>query len=169
MLPSTDSFATFLVNSTGCGAQPTKACAASRGQLFNISRSTSWEALGAYELDLAASQFNYSDPAYGTKNGLRPRCDYGLASVGLGRAPAGVQLTQQVVAAYAAAHLPVGQFGLAPDSTWVPAPHRSFLTTLFNESRIPSLAWGLQAGAAHRARTPAALVLGGWDRARGRV
>lgn len=149
VLPATDSFETWVVNTTACN-RTDSVCISQRGDVFNISRSTSWESKGRFQMDVAANLFDYSNPKYKTNNSLPPKGDYGVASLGLMRSEGGIQLNQQVVAAYDAVNFYLGFFGLASDNTNFPDMYRSFLMTMFNESLIPSLSWGYQVGAAHR-------------------
>ncbi|KAF8543121.1 hypothetical protein BDD12DRAFT_802321 [Trichophaea hybrida] len=100
--------------------------------------------------------FNYSNPKWGTNFSLPPRGDYGLVTLGLTRQSTRPTLKKQVVATFQAVAFYLDfEDGIK---------HPSYLMLLYNESKIPSISWGYQAGAAYRGpgRT-ASHVLGGYD------
>ncbi|KAF8253927.1 acid protease, partial [Wilcoxina mikolae CBS 423.85] len=162
VLPATDSFETWIVSVQACRKNDTL-CISQRGGSLNTTNSTSWEAQGPYQLEMSSYLFNYSNPKWGTNFSLPPRGDYGLATLGLTRQSTGPTLKKQVVATFQAVGFYLGFFGLASDDTDFGdgIKHPSYLTSLYNESKIPSMSWGYQAGAAYR--KTASLVLGGYD------
>ncbi|KAA8903841.1 aspartic peptidase domain-containing protein [Sphaerosporella brunnea] len=162
VLPATDSSEIWAVSSRVCNST---LCRRERGGSFNITNSTSWEAQGPYQLDVTNNLFNYSDPKYGTPDGLAPRGDYGLATVGLTKNPTGVMLNHQVVAAIYANNFYNALFGLAINNTDFTGTgsYPSFLKSLFDNSLVPSLSWGYQAGAYWRNKFAASLCFGGYD------
>jgi hypothetical protein len=120
---------------------------------FQPNMSSSWQAIGLYELGL--------EKIHGiTGNGFVGFDDVLINNVTLDSFP---------VTAYASPGFWVGQMGLLPSpinySSTVGSP--SFLATLKDGGHIPSLAYGYQAGASYRGtKVPASLVLGGYDASR---
>lgn len=151
-VPIADDCARF--NSTTCGS--------SRGVLpfqqrlspgFQSNASTTWEAIGLYELGI------------GRNLGITGNGFNGFETIGVEN----VELTHAPVIAYAAPGFWVGQLGLLPTtlnfSDTISSP--SFLRSLLNEEHVPSLSYGYQAGAVYRnAKVPASLVIGGYDSSR---
>ncbi|CAN9136242.1 unnamed protein product [Alternaria alternata] len=115
--------------------------------------STTWNAIGLYELGL------------GTKYGIIGSGLHGFDSVGVDN----FTMEKLAVTAYASPGFWIGQIGLSPlplnFSETISSP--SLISALKDEGRIPSLAYGYQAGAPYReTRVPASLVLGGYDLSR---
>jgi hypothetical protein len=79
---------------------------------------------------------------------------YGHETVSLGYpGSGGPSLDNQIVAGIAAPDYWQGVFGIDPEPsnfTTLNNPQPSFLSTLRNQSRIPSISWGYTAGAAYR-------------------
>jgi hypothetical protein len=139
---STASDATWVVLSQGCPSQYGSNCASNRGGLFGSANSTSWIDIGLFELDLELN-LGYSG------NGL-----YGYDTVTLGYPNSGgPQLKKQIVAGMAVMDFWLGSFGLDPapnNFTNLNDPQPSFISSLVNQSLIPSTSWGYTAGAAYR-------------------
>jgi len=171
VLPSTKSGVTFVIAPEGClaGVDPTN-CPELRGIDvfrssqnigFQVNESTTWSAIGQYDVDLEDG-LNY------TGRGL-----YGLDTVSLG-APADSSssptLTGQVVGAvadpdYYLGMLPLGQAKSSFNTGSQPVD--SFLAALRQSAKIPSFAYAYTAGAKYRLKSVfGSLVLGGYDSTR---
>ena len=148
VLPSTAGQATWVVAPGGClpgeaGKLEIISCSDSRGELFDASKSTSWNSTGNYTMGLEMN-LGYNDTA-----------TFGLDTVALGASEAigGPSLDSQVVAAYANDDYYIGMFGLSSQPTnfsLLANSTPSFLTTLKAMNIIPSLSWGYTAGARYR-------------------
>lgn len=148
VLPSTAGLAIWAVSPQGClpgeyGAIPGLTCAQSRGDLFDTSKSSSWEGVGNYTMGLERN-LGYNDTAA-----------FGLETVALGltnstdRSP----LKSQVVAAFDTDDYYMGLFGLGQQPTHFSnftTSYSTTLTTLKSQQLIPSLTWGYTAGAYYR-------------------
>ncbi|KAI5356552.1 Putative aspartic peptidase A1 family, aspartic peptidase domain superfamily [Septoria linicola] len=124
---------------------------------FATNESSSWEQIGSgiYTLNSQEAELGYGG------NGL-----YGLDTVVWGNSSSSISLTGQVVAGIADPSFWLGIAGIGPkpiNFTEFNDPIDSFLSTLVNESKIPSLSWAYTAGAAYRDRASASLTLGGHD------
>lgn len=148
VLPSGATGETIIPVPEGCTASDAPDCAALRGAYpfkgyashgFSINDSTTWKDLGLYDVDLR-KELNYS------ANGL-----YGLDNVGLMiQNSGGPTLFNQVVAGIASKDFYLGIFGLSPKATNFSGfeyPQKSFMTTLKEEKKIPSISYGYTAGA----------------------
>ena len=153
VLISTAGCNTWVIQSEGCpsgapGINPTMTCAQSRGELFSPSLSTTWSPLGNYSQGVEANL------GYNTVVG------YGLDTVALGfnNDTGGPTLQGQVVAGVESYLFYTGLFGLNNQPSNFTAsndefnltdtkPYPSFLTTMRNQSLIPSLSWAYTAGA----------------------
>ncbi|KAG8527771.1 uncharacterized protein KY384_007925 [Bacidia gigantensis] len=145
---STAGQATVLVASEGCppgrpGTTAIPKCEDARGGIFTSSNSSTWKtsSAGNYTLGLEEN-LGYKD-TYAT---------FGLDSVALGPSEAlgGPALESQTVAELATDRFYLGSFGLnhQPVNLSDPSnPQQSYLSTLKNQSRIPSLSWSYSAGA----------------------
>ena len=159
MLISTAGYNTKLIDAGGCppgtqGITPSLTCPQSRGELFNASLSSTWSSLGTYALGLE------------TNLGYDGAGSYGLDTVALGLSndTGGPTLRSQVVATLTLNLFYTGLFGLGTQPTNFTAsqdsnnltdtiPYPSFLTTMKNQSLIPSLSWAYTAGAAYSEST----------------
>lgn len=115
--------------------------------------SSTWKAIGLYELGLEKDRGI-------TGNGL-----YGFDNAGLDD----FTMENLALTAYASPGFWVGQMGLLPlplnFSETISSP--SLLSALKDVGHIPSLAYGYQAGAPYRGtKIPASLILGGYDLSR---
>ena len=155
MLISTSDTNTKVINPAGCppgtpGITPSLTCPQSRGELFNASLSSTWSSLGNYSAGLETN-LGYDAPA-----------SYGLDTVALGVSndTGGPDLPGQVVGSLVTHLFYTGLFGLRDQPTNFTAsqdsnnltdtvPYPSFLSTLRNQSLIPSLSWAYTAGAAY--------------------
>lgn len=148
VLPSTAGQQTWVVSPLGCppgrqGTSPSTPCSESRGGLFDAAKSTSWNPLGNFTLELEQNL------------GLNATAPYGLDTVALGfsNATGGPTIPSQVVSALATDSYYLGLFGLGNQGTNVSNfsdAHPSFLTAMKHESLIPSLSWAYTAGAHYR-------------------
>ena len=159
VLISTTDYNTKVVSPVGCpadtpGITPSETCPQSRGELFDASRSSTWDSFGNYSLDLDVN-LGYDAPA-----------SYGLDTVALGlsNATGGPTLRGQVVASLETYNFYTGLFGLGnqpsnftasndPRNFTDTTPYTSFLTTMKNQSLIPSLSWAYTAGAKYSEST----------------
>ncbi|KAF2114347.1 aspartic peptidase domain-containing protein, partial [Lophiotrema nucula] len=126
----------------------------SRG--FQSSNSSTWSSIGLYSANLD-TQLGYD------VNGM-----YGHDTLGLGlQSSEGPSLTDQTVAGIVDDNFWMGMIGLNPISSNFSGfdhPQRSFMTSLSDEGRIPSLSYGYTAGSAYRTpRIPGSLILGGYE------
>ncbi|KAG6991095.1 hypothetical protein G7Y79_00057g090770 [Physcia stellaris] len=166
VIPSTAGQSTWVIAPSGCppdepGISPSLPCPQSRGGLFDPSRSSSWHALSNNSLGLDANL------GYGDLSAL-----YGLDTIQLGFSDSigGPRLDSQILSALAPEHYFVGLFGLNHQATNLSnfsIPHPSALTTLKENSLIPSLSWGYTAGAQYRSKGVfGSLTFGGYDASR---
>jgi hypothetical protein len=109
------------------------------GARFKQSLSSTWKQIGLFALGLE-SELNY------TGNGM-----YGLDNVGLAvQNSEGPVLSDQVVGAISSKDFNLGLLGLSPrpsNFSDFKFPQRSFLTSLKDAGKIPSLSYGYTAGA----------------------
>ncbi|KAH6851715.1 aspartic peptidase domain-containing protein [Alternaria alternata] len=117
---------------------------------FETNMSSSWNAIGLYELGL------------GRNHGITGNGFHGFDRVGLDN----FTIHHLAVIAYASPGFWIGQMGLSPlplnFSETISSP--SLISALKEEGHIPSLTYGYQAGAVYReTKVPASLVLGGYD------
>lgn len=148
VLPSTAGQQTWVVSPQGCppgrhGTSAASSCNDSRGGLFDATRSSSWQALGNYSLGLEVDLVE------------EETAPYGLDTIALGfdNSIGGPTLNSQVISALATDDYYMGVFGLGHQATNISNftdPLPSFLTTMRNESLIPSLSWAYTAGALYR-------------------
>ncbi|KAJ4369180.1 hypothetical protein N0V83_006264 [Neocucurbitaria cava] len=170
VLPSTKGGVTYVIAPEGCiaGVDPSD-CASLRGaEIFQSSQnigyqtnvSTSWSAIGQYDVDLEDA-LNY------TQEGL-----FGFDKVSLGGAAdsSSLSLDHQVVAgiadpSYWMGVLPLGQ----ADSSFSSLSQSidPLLYQLRNNTKIPSLSYAYTAGAKYRLKSVfGSLILGGYDSTR---
>ncbi|KAH7336039.1 aspartic peptidase domain-containing protein [Rhexocercosporidium sp. MPI-PUGE-AT-0058] len=122
---------------------------------FRTNLSSTWELINLYNLALEDHLDGY------TGAGL-----YGFDTVGL-QLPnsGGITLNHSIVAGIGTKHFMLGIFGIGPGTTNFDDfndPQPSFMGSLKNQSLIPSLSYSYHAGASYE-KTPASLVLGGYD------
>jgi hypothetical protein len=164
VFPSTAGQATFVVGPLGCqaadGYQVFPNCTQTRGELFDTSKSLSWNSLGNYTLSLE------------TNLGYNETAAYGLESIALGFSDAngGPTLQNQTVSDILTTDYYVGLFGIGHQPTNFTTqsnPQPSFLTTLRTKNLIPSLSWAYTAGAKYRLKGVfGSLTFGGYDLSR---
>ena len=123
-----------------------QSCPQSRGALFNVNTSSTWQDQGIFGVGLETNLPDY--------NGPYDNADYGLETVGLGLPGSnGVSEPNIVVGALATKAYYLGYLGVTnhpTNFTEFDAPHPSFLSTLRNRSKIPSLSYAYSAGAPYR-------------------
>jgi len=156
VLISSAGSATWVVLPEGCISSGPSDCANLRGQEFNLNASSTWSFNNYYELELE-SNLGYAGSG-----------EFGFDTVGIGWQGSGSPvLEHQVVAGIATSDFWLGSFGLTPrptNFTDFNDPQPSFMETLKNQSKIPSLSWSYTAGAPYRfEKVPGSLVLGGYD------
>ena len=136
-------------------------CAASRGGTFNISKASTWNDQGGFNLGLFEANLGYGDVI----------AELGLDTVGLGLSSAlGPSLKDQVVAGIIDERYWYGQLGLSVQPTnfsTFSSPQPSFFQSLYSQKLIPSLSWAYTAGAKYRNKGVfGSLVFGGYDASR---
>lgn len=154
------SYQTWVVAPQGCTSSTNyDSCATSRGEIFNLSQSTTWDYVGLYSLWIEQN-LGYGGNAY-----------YGYDTVTLGGlGEGGTTLLNTTVGAFALTDFYLGNFGLNPKPTnWTSyedaAP--SYMTQLKGQNLIPSVSFGYTAGAQYRfTGVLASLTLGGYDDSR---
>lgn len=151
---------TWVVARDGCtnDANEVPDCADTRGGLFNRAGSTTWTDQQIWPLE-AEKNLGFTcctKEHYNAGN-------YGLDTLGISSKSEGnITLDQQVVAAIATKEFYLGNLGLSPravNKNFGP----SFLRSLKDQEKIPSLSFGYTAGAVYRSNTTASLTLGGHD------
>ena len=149
---STKSGETWVIVPEGCYPEDGANCPSLRGaQTFNSAASpgfqsnmsSTWSTIGVYSLDLE-KELNY------TGSGI-----YGYDRVALGAASdtSVLSLDKQIIAGVAEMDYYMGHIGLGvqPSSfSSLSQPINSFLYQLWNQTKIPSLAYGYTAGAKYR-------------------
>ncbi|KAH7094512.1 aspartic peptidase domain-containing protein [Paraphoma chrysanthemicola] len=169
VLPGTGAPETIVVVPDGCTPSDPTNCGEQRGAYpfngnssngFQIDHSTSWKSIGLHTLDLADNLLGDAN------NGL-----FGTDSVGLMlQNSGGLKLENQVVAGIATKDFYLGVFGLGikpSNFTDYNNPVTTFMQTLKDENRIPSLSYAYTAGAAYRLpQQYGSLTLGGYDTSR---
>lgn len=119
-----------------------RTCYEDRGRTFSTDDSSSFRDIGFYQLWLEKNL------------GLMGNGKYGYDDVGLGYATGdGPTLKNTTVGALITENFWLGHFGLNPKPTNFTAygdPSPAYLTKLFEQKHIPSLAWGYTAGAQYR-------------------
>ncbi|KAK6075120.1 eukaryotic aspartyl protease [Seiridium cupressi] len=147
----------WVIESNGCGSSAL--CTAARGNVFNISASSSWSSLGQWDVGL-----DYLDQV---ANG-----DYAMETVAVHNSLTQNQtsLATQVVAAINDTDYYTGFFGLGItpgrfETTVVQSPIAALVE---RDAIIPSHSYGYTAGAYYGGQfgTPMSLVLGGYDQTR---
>lgn len=138
-------------------------CAKSRGSLFNLNKSSSWDDVGTYGI-------NEDGLGFQANLGYTQRAQWGMERLGIGLT--GPRLDNQTVAAIATpAPFYMGLFGLNDQpvnftnlgNTSTP----SFLSTLKDDNVIPSLSWSYTAGAKYRLKQVyGQLIFSGYDTSR---
>ncbi|KAL9111498.1 MAG: hypothetical protein Q9187_007913, partial [Circinaria calcarea] len=151
---------TWVVARDGCtdDANEVPNCADTRGDLFNRAGSTTWK--DQKNWPLVAEQnlgFTCCDDAAHFNAG-----NYGFDTLGISSKSGNITLDQQVVAAIATKDFYLGNLGLSPRAVNQNLGP-SFLKSLKDQNKIPSLSYGYTAGAVYRSNTTASLTLGGHD------
>ncbi|CAI6292567.1 unnamed protein product [Periconia digitata] len=168
VLPSTADSKTLVPMPEGCTESDPEDCGESRGVFvvdghpsngFQHNRSTTWNQVGLYKLGLEEN-LNYTGAAL-----------YGLDNLGLNVPQSGgVTLPRQIVGGVATKDYYLGHFGLGDRPTNFSDsehPQPSYLRTLRDEEKIPSMSYGYTAGASYRTpQITGSLVLGGYDETR---
>ena len=155
---STSSPDTWVVLPAGCAVTDTS-CVDKRGDTFNYNTSSTWSQHGFYELS-TEQNLNISIQAV-----------FGNETIGLGvQGSGGPTLQNQIIGGFASEELYLGMFGVNPASTNFTQQDQgrpSYLSTLKNQSLIPSLSFGYTAGAQYRLKEVlGSLTLGGVDSSR---
>ena len=162
VLPATGLDMAWVVHPQGCSAFSDQLnCAKSRGGLYFSDRSSTWNEIGLYELSI------YEEAMLGySGNG-----SYGYETITLGWPGNNLpSVGKQVIAGITTTSFYLGALGLNPwpvNFTELDNSHPSLLSTLKNQSKIPSLTWAYTAGA-YNYHPPVfgSLTLGGFDASR---
>ncbi|KAL9091091.1 MAG: hypothetical protein Q9165_005018 [Trypethelium subeluteriae] len=174
ILPSTAGQETWVPNPEGCTPSDPSDCGSSRGvQEFNgqqgtgflTNESSSWQALGVYDLAFEEN-LDYETNVTYDGQGL-----YGFDTVGLQvENSGGLTLNHQIVAGIALKQFYLGLFGLGikpANFTSFSNPQPAFLPSAVSQNLIPSQSWGYTAGAPYRLQqVDGSLTLGGYDASR---
>ena len=111
-----------------------------------MNSSTTWQDQGLYNVGVETNLPDY--------DGQYDVADYGLETVGLGLpGENGVSEPNLIVGALATTDFYLGYLGVTnqpTNFTQFDDPHTSFLSTLHNQSKIPSLSYSYSAGAQYR-------------------
>jgi hypothetical protein len=146
---STTSQQTWVVAPIGCSGWNQTECDSRRGSDFSSNSSSSWTDQGTYKLWIE-SNLGF--------DGTQDIGIYGYDTVGLGyQGEGGPTLEKQIVGTLSTYDFFYGHFGLSPKPTnWTDFndPYPSYLTSLKNESQIPSLSWAYTAGAQYSKLQP---------------
>ncbi|KAH6612371.1 aspartic peptidase domain-containing protein [Boeremia exigua] len=146
------------MNITDCGFKRGVGVVESRPSLgFQRNKSSTWEGVGAYEMDL------------GSNLGLTGSAYYGYDNVIIGSSQDVLRVERPAVAAYATPDFWIGQLGLSNSPVFMNEANQpiSFLSMLKEKGNIPSLSFGYQAGSPVRlTKVTGSLILGGHDRSR---
>lgn len=168
VLPATSGHETLIPVPEGCTDSDPSDCGSLRGAYpfngqdssgFLVNASSTWNNIGLYTLNL-------EDDLGMNDNGL-----YGFDTVGLTlQNSGGLTLEKQVVAGIATKNFYLGNFGLGPkpsNFSDFEYPQPSFMRSLKDQNKIPSLSFAYTAGAAYRIpKLTGSLTLGGYDAAR---
>ena len=151
--------ATWVVLSEGCTTSDPPNCGDLRGDIFNVNASSTWVANDEYEL-FYDSWLNF------TGNG-----EFGYDTVGLSwQGSGGPTLNHTVVGGIVDPDFYLGNFGLSPRPTNFTSfndPQPSYLTLLKQNNEVPSLSYGMTAGAPYRfSKVLGSATLGGYDQGR---
>ncbi|KAK8252635.1 peptidase aspartic [Phyllosticta capitalensis] len=168
LFPATGQSGTWPVVQEGCSSVLTNlsfsTCEAARGELFYTNESSSWNLTGTYILNTL-----YVEPQLGIGTDARAR--FGTDKLGLSWPQNGLPtLNKSVVGGIAVNDFYIGAFGLAPYDQFFESFNtdaKSTLTTVVDESMIPSRSWSYTAGAYnHEPSAYGSLTLGGYDTTR---
>ncbi|KAJ9614321.1 hypothetical protein H2200_002457 [Cladophialophora chaetospira] len=163
LLPSITSNTIWTVWEYACQTSDLLDCPGSRGNVFNITGSSTWENQGNYSLPLNAEHYlPYSGGAVvGFDNITLDWQGYG-----------GKSLDHQVVDAYVTTDFYIGSLGLSPEPINISTlndPIPSLLGSLRQQNLIPSTSWGYLAGASYYSYPftgYGSLTFGGYDASR---
>lgn len=149
--------------STAAFATVPTGCAVSRGNLFNLSASSTWHNIGLYGI-------NQNGVGLEANLGYSQKAQFGLDNLAVGlEAPS---LSNQTVAGIATAEpFYLGIFGLNNQpvnfSVLGNSSVPSFVTSLKDQNKIPSLSWSYTAGAQYRLKEVyGQLIFSGYDTSR---
>ncbi|KAK0735295.1 aspartic peptidase domain-containing protein, partial [Lasiosphaeria miniovina] len=138
-------------------------CAVSRGNLFNLTQTSSWHDVGVYGI-------NQNGVGLEANLGYNQTAQFGLEHLGIGLE--GPSFDNQNIGGIATPEpFYLGIFGLNNQpinfSTLGNHSSPSFLTSLKDEKKIPSLSWSYTAGAKYRLKKVLAqLIFSGYDTSR---
>ncbi|RSL75145.1 hypothetical protein CEP51_011133 [Fusarium floridanum] len=142
-------------------------CAVSRGNLFNPNESSTWHNLGIFGI-------NDGEVGLGAHLGYQQPAQFGLDVLGVGLVDGsgGITLKNQTVGGIATASpFYLGVFGINTQPLNFTSlgnfSSPSFITTLKDQKRIPSLSWSYTAGAIYRLKKVyGQLIFSGYDTSR---
>ncbi|RSL72553.1 hypothetical protein CEP53_001055 [Fusarium sp. AF-6] len=142
-------------------------CAVSRGNLFNPNESSTWHNLGIFGI-------NDGEVGLGANLGYQQPAQFGLDVLGVGLVDGsgGITLKNQTVGGIATASpFYLGIFGINTQPLNFTSlgnfSSPSFITTLKDQKRIPSLSWSYTAGAIYRLKKVyGQLIFSGYDTSR---
>ena len=142
VLVSTITPETWVISNLGCNQNSPENCSNSRGGLFDIQNSTTWQDQKIYVLTSEANLGLNTDSDAG---------DYGFDVLSIPSSNGDVTLDSQVLATIATPDFWLGNLGISPRQVnYDGTPHPSFITNLNSTNKIPSLSYGYTAGASYR-------------------
>lgn len=144
LLPSTSTSAVLAMIPQTCSNQVPGSCSKARGTFLNISASSTWEKLGAFNIANYAGQFL----------GYGGGAEYGLDNITLGwPGGGGIGLTDQTIGGCGSGDYYTGIFGLSSEPnnfTDVNAPKPSLLGSMKEQHLVSSSSYAYTAGAYYR-------------------
>jgi hypothetical protein len=160
LLVSFNLYQIWVVLTEGCtGAASLSSCATSRGGLFDVSASSSWNTIGIYEFAIEQNL------------GYSGNSRFGYDYVRLPGAQTALPAVNSTIGGFAVDDFHLGLLGLNPRSTNFSTDGSgspSYMGSLRQQNLIPSTSFGYTAGASYRSNggAPASLTLGGFDKSR---
>ena len=156
VFPSTAAYNTFVINTQGCPDWLGNKCADQRGFLYNKNDSLTYIAASTYDTEIEKNL------------GLNTIANGGYETIQLGwQGSGGPSIDHMPLFDVADPKYWDGLFGLNPLSTnfsTLNNPQPSFMHSLYNQSKIPSISYGYTAGNQYRFNDVyGSLTLGGYD------
>ncbi|KAH8657447.1 aspartic peptidase domain-containing protein [Tricladium varicosporioides] len=167
VLASTASNQPWVVLPQGCFSDDPSDCGNIRGGAFQPNKSTSWYVPTWIKNDKTAN--GVFTVTIESNLGLTASAQYGYDNMSLSAGGGMPSLNDQVIGGLAAKDFSMGVLGLNPAATSFSGfndPIPSYMSSLKNQSVIPSQSYGYTAGAQYRFnKVLASLTLGGYDAA----
>jgi hypothetical protein len=156
VFPSTAGYNTWVINADGCPEEYGTSCKDERGFLYNQNDSLTYDPVSIFDTQIE------------TNLGLNTRGYAGYETLELGwNGAGGPSLEHMPIFQIADSNYWLGIFGLNPlptNFTTLNNPQPSFMETLYNQSKVPSVSYGYTAGNQYRFNQVfGSLTLGGYD------